>query len=345
MVRSFVVVLALSIVVALYLQDFDPVASPDFGQVRTDVVINDALAQNIEYLLHLENLQPEHLTWDKEGNMYTGLANGTVLKVKKDGKVKHFAQLGRPLALKFDKDGQLIVADIHLGLVSVDPKGKVHILANTVSVEGKLRKIMFADYLSIASDGKIYFSDASSKYSDFIPDLLEGRPYGSLVVYDPESDKTKVLVNNEMYFTNGVELSRDEEFVLIAETFASRINRYWLKGPKAGTWEVFMDGFPGYPDNISISPRGTLWVAFVLVRPNDLLFKFPLLKKLLYMFPFLIPQNGSTFVAEISIEEKKVLRVLGDKSGSKISKITTVIEKDGYLYFGTLASHVARYKL
>ena len=40
-----------------------------------------------------------------------------------------------------------------------------------------------------------------------------------------------------------------------------RIQKYWLKGPKAGTSEIIMDNLPGFPDNISSNGKGIYWVA------------------------------------------------------------------------------------
>lgn len=56
-----------------------------------------------------------------------------------------------------------------------------------------------------------------------------------------------------------------EDFVLVNETYRYRIVRYWLKGPKAGTHEVFIDNLPGFPDNISSNRKGTFWLALFTV--------------------------------------------------------------------------------
>ena len=48
-----------------------------------------------------------------------------------------------------------------------------------------------------------------------------------------------------MYFANGITLSKDEDFLLVQETFAYRTRRYWLKGPRKGTWDYFVELLPG----------------------------------------------------------------------------------------------------
>lgn len=80
-------------------------------------------------------------------------------------------------------------------------------------------KIKFADAVDVAKDGMIYFTDASYKYSynDFIWDVLEGKPHGRLLSYDPTTKETKVLVS-DLYFANGVAVSPDQSFVIFCET-------------------------------------------------------------------------------------------------------------------------------
>ena len=88
-------------------------------------------------------------------------------------------------------------------------------------------------------------------------DLLEGRPYGRFIVYDPSTNEAEVLLK-DLYFPNGVALSSSEEFVLINETWRYRILRYWLKGQHAGQKEVFIDNLPGFPDGVSSNDKGVL---------------------------------------------------------------------------------------
>ena len=42
--------------------------------------------------------------------------------------------------------------------------------------------------------------------------------------------------------------------------------RYHLKGPKAGTMDVFADNLPGLPDNVRKSSSGGYWVGIAIVR-------------------------------------------------------------------------------
>ena len=42
--------------------------------------------------------------------------------------------------------------------------------------------------------------------------------------------------------------------------------RYYLKGPKSGTHDIFVSNLPGIPDNICHSSRGNIWVPLASVR-------------------------------------------------------------------------------
>ena len=61
--------------------------------------------------------------------------------------------------------------------------------------------------------------------------------------YDPSTGKTDMLLDG-LYFANGVALSADEDYILVNETSRYRITRYWLKGDKAGSSEIFADNPP-----------------------------------------------------------------------------------------------------
>lgn len=80
-------------------------------------------------------------------------------------------------------------------------------------------KFRLTDSVDIARDGMVYFGDASYKYnlSEFTLEILEGNPHGRLLSYDPRTRKTRVLVR-DLYFANGVAVSKDQYSVVFCET-------------------------------------------------------------------------------------------------------------------------------
>lgn len=92
-----------------------------------------------------------------------------------------------------------------------------------VPIEGKL--IKFADDLDIGNDGSIYFSDASTSVDPSLMILeLLGPPSGRLIKYNPNTKTSSVLIDN-LHFANGVQLSKNEDFVMVAELARSRVWR------------------------------------------------------------------------------------------------------------------------
>lgn len=80
--------------------------------------------------------------------------------------------------------------------------------------------IRFADDVIEASDGSLYFSDASEKFgiNDWFLEVLEAKPHGRLLKYDPTFNKTSILMDN-LGFANGVALSPDQHFLIVCETW------------------------------------------------------------------------------------------------------------------------------
>ena len=71
-----------------------------------------------------------------------------------------------------------------------------------------------------ASDGSLYFSVSSTKYrpEEYHLDILEGKPHGQLLKYDPYTKKTSLVLDG-LGLANGVDISLDQEFLVVCETW------------------------------------------------------------------------------------------------------------------------------
>lgn len=280
---------------------------------------------------------PEDSAVDAQGRVYSGLHDGRIVRLGADGSLETFADTGgRPLGMDFDAAGRLIVADAYKGLLAIDAQGRIEVL--TTEADGVPFK--FTDDLDIAGDGTIYFSDASSRFEqpDYLLDLLEARPHGRLLSYSPPTGETRVLLK-DLYFANGVALSANEDFVLVNETYRYRITRYWLKGEKAGTQEVFIDNLPGLPDNLQGDRAGTFWVALPSPRKADadFLHRHPWLKAQLAKLPRALWPKATPYGLVIALNEQgEIVRSLHDTSGSHLRMVTSVKPVGDYLYLGSL---------
>ena len=203
---------------------------------------------------------PEAIAFDGNGLMYTANEDGRIIVLNRDGSnPQDYAQTGgRPLGLKFDLQGNLIVADAFQGLLSIDTTGQITVLSTSFAGV----PFMLTDDLDIGSDGTIYFSDASSLNSLGNHTNDWGQPNGRLLSYNPNTDVTNLLLDN-LYFANGVALSHDESYLLVNESAVNHIRRYWLTGPNSGQTDVFsnVNQFQGLPDNITYNDDSLFWVA------------------------------------------------------------------------------------
>jgi len=169
-------------------------------------------------------------------------------------------------------------------------------------------------------------------------EFLEGRKSGRLLCYDPATGKTTVLIT-DLFFGNGVAVSKDGKFVLVNSTFNKKIFRYWIAGPEKGTHELFADTLPGHIDGISLGSNGNFWVALMnhdRGALTPLLGKFPSIRPFIAKFfrqvlPHVVPKLGA--VLELN-QDGEVVRGLYDPKGEKIHSITSVIEHNGKLYLG-----------
>jgi sugar lactone lactonase YvrE len=316
------------------------------------------------------------------GQLYTGVHGGYVLRIEDDRMVpivkfgkkcdgiwqEHIC--GRPLGLKFDKKGNLYVVDAYYGIfkVNVETREYKNIVNASKPIEGKVPRI--PNSVDTAENGDLYWTDSDTDFYLYdLAILFLSNPSGRLIRYNAATKENEVLMRN-LAFANGVMLSDDESFVIVAESMASRIMKYNLKGPKAGKYEIFIDGLPGLPDNIHSDGQGGFLVTLIVaVGPENpqlvqSLAPHPYLRKMLVRLlvalelPFKMLYNiyphtyiekvihamgGSSMILSLNSEKSLVLRV--DASGniievlssgdSTISQMSAAHIHNGFLWFGS----------
>lgn len=274
-----------------------------------------------------------------DGQLVTGVADGTLLRVAPDGsRVDVLADTGgRPLGIEALADGRLLVCDAQRGLLRVDPTlGKVEPLV--VTVAGQPMKL--CDNAAVAADGTIYFTDSSRRHrlESYQADVVERTATGRLLRRDPDGEVEAMLDGLE--FANGVALAEDESFVAVAETGAARILRVWLSGPGAGQAEVLADDLPGLPDNLSTGTGGRIWVAMPLPRIPAL--------RLLQRSPRRVRRLAGRLAGAVRPSPLLPSHLVAlDRDGRTVAQIrcggypmaTGVREHDGSLYLGSLTAH------
>jgi len=296
---------------------------------------NNRLAQ-AQHLADGKIVGPEDIAQDAQGRLYAGTQDGKIVRLLPDGTPEAFATTGgRPLGIRFDASGNLIVADAWKGLLSINPQGQISTLTTAANGE----PFLFTNALEIASDGKIYFTDSSRFHQpDWMLDAFEAKPWGRLLCYDPANQSTS-LIMKDLNFPNGVALSKDEDFLVINETFRYRMLRLWLKGPKAGTQDIFIDNLPGFPDGVSSDHDGQFWVAIPTIRNMllDTIHPYPRLKELVAALPKSLSPKPQPYGLIIRINEKgRITDSLHDSSGTVVSQVTSVRQLGNSLVMGSL---------
>lgn len=282
---------------------------------------------------------PESLAIGPDGLVYSGFDDGNIVRFSKEGnRVDVWCHTGgRPLGMRFHPDGSLIVCDTTLGLIQVMQDKTVVRLAHTAGGTD----FGFADDLDISADGRfVYFSDASSKwhhYEDHL-DMIEHGGHGRLIRYDFETGSADVLMSG-LHFANGVALGPDEAYLLIAETGSYCVHRYWLKGDKAGTHELFLGSLPGFPDNLRFNGKDRFWLAIPVARNPivDFLAPFPLLRLIIMQYArwFPLPIKRAAIVLGFDLEGRLTHNLQNHTRGS-YHFVTQVLEHEGFLYCSSL---------
>ncbi len=281
---------------------------------------------------------PEAIAFDAEGRLHAGLLDGRIVRVAGDGALETIAHTaGRPLGLKFAPDGRLFVADADRGLLAIGADGAVTVLAT----EHGGVPFRFTDDLAIAPDGTIYFTDASSRFGvvEYRLDILEHGPSGRLLAY---KDGRTELVLDGLTFANGVALSPDGAFALVAETSSYRVRRVWLAGPRKGEHEVLVDALPGFPDNVTYAPGSNrYWIALGSPRNPliDFMAPWPFLRKVVARLPKAVQPAPVRHSIALAIDgEGNLLEYLEDESPAAYAPVASVLEHGGKLYLGSFAT-------
>ena len=330
-------------------------ALPESG---TPYALNNKISQT-EYIGLGELEGPEDVILDRDDNLYCGTRHGEIIRFMAPDykKSEVFAHTGGfPLGLAFDKEGTLLSCVGAMGLYAISKSGETTQLSaetsrsyTSIVDDARLRD---PNDLDVAADGKIYFTDSTTRYDahDWALDSIEGRPTGRLLVYDPNTGKTKTLLENYRY-ANGVCIAHDGKSLFLAESWACRVHRYWIEGPKAGTAECVIKDMPGYPDNINRASDGSYWMAWLGMRtPSfDLALRHPgFRKRMTRRLPsdeWLFPNINTGGVVKFD-ETGRIVETLGDMTGTSHPMVTSMREHKGYLYVGgILNNRIGRYKI
>lgn len=299
---------------------------------------NDKL-KGIQRLAEGVGRGPEGINVDAVGRVYAGYADGRVIMLSADAST--YTEMadtdGRPLGITFGPNGGLVIADAKKGLLQLG----TDVRPLVTEVDGaRLGLVNDADNTRL--DKNVYFTESSRKFRSSTRDLLEHGANGRLLQYNVATKQTRVLLDH-LHFPNGVAVGPQDAYVLVAETGEYRVLRYWLKGDKAGTHEVFIDNLPGFPDNISYDDRDKFWLALAAPRSpqldellTDHFFERQLLGRL-GPLPRILAQRRA-WVLAIGLDGQVVGSFQSDDAHA-FAPISSVREYGSWLYLGSPREH------
>jgi len=338
------------LVVFLYLGLWPVPIDPVAWQAPTDKGLIDPFGPNKQlqaatgiYLGTFEG--PEDATLGHDLSVYITTSDGHIVRVR-NRRVEEFADVGgRPLGIETASDGSLIIANAYTGLQRVDTYGSIRTLVG--SVDGKVP--VYPNNLAIARNGKVYFTEASSKfgaaryrgtYNASLLDVMEHGGHGSVFEYDPASGETRKLIG-DLNYANGIAISKDDSYLVIAETSHYRVLKHWLSGPRSGETEVLLENLPGFPDNIKTGFNGRFWLGFVAPRNRllDRLSGAPWLRRVVQRLPETLRPKAVPASHVIAFNgDGEILMNLQDPD-AQYPTLTGVLETNRSLYLTTLFGH------
>lgn len=289
--------------------------------------------------IELPGVGPEDVVIGADGLAYTGIDDGRILRVDLTARAVETVLNtgGRPLGLCAGSDGSLLICDAHRGLLRWPGTGtEVDVLVD--AIEG-VPLNMASNVVQDPADGTIYFTASSRRWpvDQWMGDMLEHSGTGRLLRYSPDGTVDTLL--DGLHFANGVAFAPDRASLIVAETGAYRLDRYWLRGPKAGTREVLIDNLPGFPDNIALGSDGLIWVTLVSPRNPllDLLLPQPgLVRKLLWQLPDRLMPRPVRTAWVIAVDQDGTLVHDLQRDGAAYAMVTGVAEAHGTLVLGSL---------
>jgi sugar lactone lactonase YvrE len=293
---------------------------------------------------------PEHVVLARDGKLYTTVLSGNILRMNPDGSGREvFANTGgRVLGFDFDATGNLIAADAIKGLLSISPDRKITVLADQVGGD----PIRYADAVVVARNGKIYLSDASTRFAPArwggtfeasVLDIIEQSSTGRILEYDPATRSTRVVAKG-LSFANGVALSQDEKDLFVAETGKYRVWKIPTEARELDIAQggaqarVLLDNLPGYPDNLMRGTDGKIWMGLTKPRSPvvDGMAEKPFLRAMTLRLPralWPVPKAYGHVMA--FTEDGKIVADLQDPSGA-YPETTAVTETADRLYVQSL---------
>ena len=180
-------------------------------------------------------------------------SKGKIIQVLPGGVTRDIVQYegGLPTGMQVDRNDDLIVADMKMGILRVSLDGKITSMVS--EFEGK--RIRGCNDVYFDSQGNLYFSAPAGSNNV--------APVGEL--YVRLRDEHVIKLDDGFAFSNGLAVSADDRMLVVAETFSKSLYAYDIEGPgrlsKKRLWAKLPGEHRGGPDGMDFDSQGNLLVA------------------------------------------------------------------------------------
>jgi len=178
---------------------------------------------------------------------------GQILQIDLDrGEAREHANTGGiPAGLQVDRENNLWVADMKLGILKLAPDGKVSDVVRTY----KGKPIRGCNDCAFDSKGNLYFTAPAGSNKN--------TPVGE--VYCREVDGNVHRLDNGYAFSNGIAVNADDRLLIVAETFTKSLWAYDILAPGKISNKRLFARLPGDdeggPDGLDFDRDGYLLAA------------------------------------------------------------------------------------
>jgi sugar lactone lactonase YvrE len=318
MTKALTIAASLALVALLYLLLWPVPIDPVAWQAPVDQGLVDPYEQNkllqVATSIDLGTFEgPEDAALGSDGYIYVTTHSGDIVRVR-NRRVELVTRVaGRPLGIEADSDGTLVIANSYAGLQRVSTDGNVTTLLSEIAEK------------------------YGGTYEASLLDIVEHGGHGRVLMYDPSTGQVETLLEG-LNFANGVALSSDDNFLVVAETGHYRVLKHWLTGEKRGTTEILLENLPGFPDNIKSGLAGRFWLGFAAPR-NQLIDRIsdrPWLRKMVQRLPAAVRPKAVPASHVIAFNDEGTILMNMHDPDARFPTITGVVETQRSLYLTSL---------
>eukprot|EP00004_Rigifila_ramosa_P000051 TRINITY_DN1006_c0_g1_i15.p1 TRINITY_DN1006_c0_g1~~TRINITY_DN1006_c0_g1_i15.p1 ORF type:complete len:188 (-),score=23.89 TRINITY_DN1006_c0_g1_i15:36-599(-) len=170
--------------------------------------------------------------------------------------------------------------------------------------------------------------------------MIEGQATGQVLAYHTANGQVE-LIADHLQYANGLALSTDGNWLLVAETGRYAVHRIDLRlkiGPVKYRRHTLVKNLPGYPDNIHSDGKGGVWASFPANRnPADVyLLSHEIGRAVLSTVPHNLLMAQNVQCVRFNETTGEILEYAEDPAGTVIAQSSGVRPHGGYLYIASV---------